>query len=251
MLGVREEREIDKVDKDIVANKKAIALNSSHRYFLLLPFFIISAMLAVIFIKFPQIDLFVSGLFYKEGGKFYLSEHAVLTFLHDSVAYITISVSILWALLIVAITIFKKPIFGLNRIRLFYLLLVLAIGPGLVVNSIFKDNWGRARPSTVEFFGGQKKFTPAFIVSDQCEKNCSFVSGDPSIGFYFLALALVLPARRKLFLCVGIGLGAVFSATRIIQGAHFFSDTVFSGIFTFTVAYLLYIALQKLEEKYQ
>lgn len=211
----------------------------------------VSIILAAIFIIFPQIDLFISGLFYKEGSKFYLNENPILMFLHNSVTYITISMAILWISLIVAISIKTKPVWGLSRLRVVYMLLVLAIGPGLVVNTVFKDHWGRARPSTIELFGGNKKFTPAFIISDQCNKNCSFVSGDPSVGFYFLALALAISRHRKLFTCVGLGLGTVFSATRIIQGGHFFSDTVFSGIFTFTVAYLLYIALLKLELRYQ
>ncbi len=214
-------------------------------------FFIISILLAAIFIKFPQIDIYVSGLFYIEGQKFYLKENSILMFLHNSVTYVTTFMAVLWISLIIATSIKKRPVFGLSRIRAIYLLLALIIGPGIVVNAIFKDQWGRARPSQIEMFGGKSEFTPAFIISDQCESNCSFVSGDPSVGFYLLALALAIPRYRKLFICASLSAGVVLSATRIIQGGHFLSDTIFSGIFTFTVIYLLYIALLKVEAKQQ
>ena len=35
---------------------------------------------------------------------------------------------------------------------------------------------------------GEKIFTPWFQISDACSSNCSFVSGDASVGFSFIAL---------------------------------------------------------------
>ncbi|HCX59124.1 MAG TPA: PAP2 family protein, partial [Candidatus Cloacimonas sp.] len=44
-----------------------------------------------------------------------------------------------------------------SRNRKLYLFLVLAmiIGPGIIVNSALKENWGRPRPRDVEQFGGR------------------------------------------------------------------------------------------------
>lgn len=212
---------------------------------------IISTAVAAIFIAFPQIDLFVSGLFYVPGKKFFLSENIVLVAIRHVVEITAAGLGILWVVVLVAGFVKKKDIWGLSRIRVIYLLLALAVGPGLVVNAVFKDMWGRARPSQIEMFGGKKQFTPAFIISDQCNVNCSFVSGDPSIGFYFFALALAIPKKRKLFTGVALGLGGIFGATRILQGGHFLSDVIFSGVFTFLASYLLYIAMQKLERSLQ
>jgi lipid A 4'-phosphatase len=218
-------------------NKKVIAFLS------------ISCLIAAIFLLFPQIDLNISKLFYTPEEKFFWREFVLLVFLHNSVRFIAISLTILWSILLLITYITKKNVLGLTKTKLLYLLLVLILGPGLVVNGIFKDNWGRARPNTVTEFGGTKIFTPPFIMSNECEKNCSFVSGDPSVGFYIFALAFAIPARKKLFSSLAMGLGCVYGATRIIQGAHFFSDVIFSGIFTFSVCYLMYLLMLRGEEK--
>lgn len=210
---------------------------------------VISFVLALIFIRYPEIDLYVSGLFFKDHLSFYLAENPFLLLLHNSVTYITISIAIILIAMLIIITITKKNLFGLTRLRTIYLLLALILGPGLVVNTIFKDHWGRARPSQVTNFSGDKNFTPAFIISDQCERNCSFVSGDPSVGFYFFAFAFAIKQRRKLFTTIAFTLGSTFAATRLIQGKHFFSDVIFSGIFTFLVVYFLYIILLRIEAR--
>jgi lipid A 4'-phosphatase len=169
-------------------------------------------------------------------------------FIHNSVTYLTKFLVVLWIALLTINYFSKKNIWGLTKKQLSYLLLALILGPGLVVNGIFKDHWGRARPNTVTEFSGTKTFTPPFIMSDQCEKNCSFVSGDPSVGFYLFALAFAIPARKKLFSSLAMGLGCVYGATRIMQGAHFFSDVIFSGVFTFSVCYLLWLVMFGNEE---
>ena len=60
---------------------------------------------------------------------------------------------------------------------------MLVLGAGLVVNGILKDDFGRARPRDIEAFGGSSQFTPAFVVSHECDRNCSFSSGDGAGAF--------------------------------------------------------------------
>jgi lipid A 4'-phosphatase len=120
-----------------------------------------------------------------------------------------------------------------------FVLAVLAVGPGLVVNVVFKDHWGRARPRDVVHFGGTRTFTPAFVISDQCDRNCSFVSGHASLPFAFVALGYFLRRRRWAVYAAAAAFGGAVGLGRIVQGAHFLSDVVFSGIFVFLVAYLL------------
>lgn len=209
----------------------------------------ISALIAAIFLIFPQIDLWASGLFFNPSEKFFLDDSAILNYLHKSTRYIVISLVLIYVGLFV-LSYFKSPLpYGFTKIRIIYLILALAIGPGFVVNSVFKDNWGRARPHQITEFGGHKTFTPPFIISDQCDSNCSFVSGDPSVGFYFLSFMLIFPAIRKQSIAVGLTLGAILGISRLALGAHFFSDVIFSGIFTFASSYLLYLAFKKLFPK--
>ena len=41
-----------------------------------------------------------------------------------------------------------------------FLVILLVVGPGLLVNAVFKDHWGRPRPREIVQFGGQKQFSP-------------------------------------------------------------------------------------------
>ena len=77
-----------------------------------------------------------------------------------------------------------------------YAILGIIIGPivgsGIIANWYFKDQWGRARPVHVSEFGGDKIFTRAFVKSNQCEKNCSWISGESSAAFSFLVGTIIL-----------------------------------------------------------
>ena len=113
-----------------------------------------------------------------------------------------------------------------------YLILCLSVGPGLVTNLLLKDQWGRARPLQVIEFGGTKTFTPPLIRTDQCRRNCSFVSGEASSMFAaFYAIALIMPKWSVTLLLAGTAAGFGAGLIRMAQGAHFLSDVVFAGVF--------------------
>jgi lipid A 4'-phosphatase len=122
--------------------------------------------------------------------------------------------------------------------RVAYLFAVLILGAGLIVNVALKDNFGRARPRDIVEFGGSKVFTPAFVPSDQCRKNCSFSSGEGAAGFFALALALALSGKRRVFVAA-MAIGALVSLARIAAGAHFLSDTVVSFFVMLVIADVL------------
>jgi lipid A 4'-phosphatase len=205
-----------------------------------LAFLVCSAGLAAFFVTLPAADLWFSALFYDEGRGFYLNDALWVQFLYRLVPVLTVVVSL--ALLgLLSWTLIKKQAVGpFNTRAVLYLLAALALGPGLVVHGVFKEHWGRARPRDIIEFGGDRRFTPAFVISDQCQHNCSFVAGHPSVPFYLVAFALVARRRRYAILASAIGLGAAVGLGRIVQGAHFLSDVIFSGIFVFLVAYLLF-----------
>lgn len=115
------------------------------------------------------------------------------------------------------------------------LLLTFAIGAGLLVNGTFKEYWGRPRPKQVEEFGGTQAFRPFYSPNfSQSLPSKSFPCGHCAMGFFFFALAFVgIQQHNRSLTFLGFALafilGILLSATRILQGGHFFSDTLFSA----------------------
>ncbi len=183
---------------------------------------------AALLVSFPQIDLFVTGLFYDPlTEQFIYKNNPVFKLIYW--VFAVIHLPLLLGLIIAGVLIkFKKlNLKHYKKWSVTFLLLALIIGPGLLVNTVLKDNSiGRARPIQVENFGGNKQFTPAFVYSGVCEKNCSFVSGHAAMGFYFMILGWLFASPRAFW--AGCIVGVVLSFTRIIQGGHFFSDTLFA-----------------------
>jgi len=201
---------------------------------------LLAAGAALLFTAAPEIDLFVSGLFYRPGEGFFLSDWGPVRWLYRAVPYITTAVILLTAGSLLLWWRRGEGLLGPRRAA--YLLLSLAIGPGLLVNVALKDHWGRARPSQIVEFGGTRHFTPALVPAQECERNCSFTAGHPALGFFLVSFALLIAgkARRRQAELAALGFGALCGAARIIQGGHFFSDVVFSGLVVYGTSLLLY-----------
>ena len=194
---------------------------------------------ALLFVVDPRIDLQAAALFYKDGS-FYLADHPLVQFLYRYGPFFAVAVGLFSLIMLIADWVGKREYLGVRKKVWGYLLLALLLGPGLIVNFVFKEHWGRARPVQVTQFGGQKQFTPAFIPSDQCRHNCSFTSGHASSGFYFIAPALLAKKYRLLWLTLGTLFGFLIGAGRMAQGGHFLSDVIFSFFFVLFSSLLLY-----------
>lgn len=193
---------------------------------------------------FPGIDLYVSGMFSHD--RFHLSRQWWIMLMHESLGYfLGLSLAIVVALYLCN-KLYKKNLCEVDGKKVVYLFLVLLVGAGLIVNVVLKDTVGRARPRDIAEFGGSKLYTPPFVVSRECNKNCSFSSGEAAGGFFTLALALALSRRRRVFISA-IGFGAFVSFCRVASGAHFFSDTVVSFFVMLIVADVFYYYLVSAE----
>lgn len=207
----------------------------------------------LLFFLFPEIDLAFSGMFYEKAARgaargFFLNNRAFYV-LHSTITNGGRIISLALLVLPTASWLSTKLKTYLPPQRiLWFLFLAFALGPGLVVNVAFKDHFGRPRPSAVSEFGGHKTFAPAFFISDQCDKNCSFVCGDCSVGFATLAFALLARSQRKRYITGALVFGSLIGLMRIMQGAHFLSDVIFSGVFTTLVTYTLYRLLKPVAE---
>lgn len=132
------------------------------------------------------------------------------------------------------------------RLQLAFVALAGALGPGLLVNSGFKDNWQRARPYQVEPFGGTQQFTRAAVMTDQCNNNCSFVSGHVACGIFLASLMLVDRRRRAIWGAAGVISGIGIGFSRIADGAHWLSDVLWAGPITLLCSWIVWKLLLRL-----
>lgn len=203
------------------------------------------ALAAFLVIYFPQVDLMISNFFYSDG--FQLKNNWLVNFLYKSVGpFLILSV-----LSIIAIWLHNKykgsQILSIDGKKVGFLILVLAVGAGIIVNALFKEQFGRARPRDVMEFNGSKQFTPAFVITDQCESNCSFSSGHGAGAFFALALALLFQNRKRA-LTIAFIYGASVSVARAAAGGHFFSDNLISFFVMAITTDLLYYLFYKREK---
>jgi lipid A 4'-phosphatase len=121
------------------------------------------------------------------------------------------------------------------------LMTTLLLAPGLVTNVILKEHWGRPRPIDVHEFAGGHAFVAWWDPRGSCLHNCSFVAGEGSGAFWTFAPAALAPAAvRPLAYAAAFGFGAATGTLRIAFGGHFFSDVVFSGVFTFLIIWVVH-----------
>jgi lipid A 4'-phosphatase len=208
---------------------------------ILLYFGLVAASLAL-FLRFPGIDLAVSGLFYTAGMGFSLAHSPPVLWLHEAVPWITRGLVVFALFAGLWLFLFERPLWRLDGKALFFLVLSFALGPGLLVNTVLKDHWGRARPAQVTEFGGARHFTAAGPPAAECPSNCSFVSGDAALGFGFVAFAFFVPGerRRRQAQAAALAFGGAIGLARIAAGGHFLSDVVDAGLLVYAVTWLLY-----------
>ena len=153
---------------------------------------------SVLFTVLPEIDLLASRFLVARDGGFVGSHIEGLQILRKGFVYLfwgVVAVSV-WGLVATA-ALGKSGWLRVSPRQWLYVLICLGIGPGLVANTLLKDQWGRARPREVAEFGGQRACTPALVPTNQCARNCSFVSGEASSAFVpFYAAALAIPQWR-------------------------------------------------------
>jgi lipid A 4'-phosphatase len=122
-----------------------------------------------------------------------------------------------------------------------FVLLTIAIGPGLIINTVFKDHWDRPRPRDVVPFEGPLHYVPAPL---RGQGGGSFPCGHCSVGFA-LGLGYWIWRRRRpvwarTSLAVGLVTGGALGLGRMAAGGHFLSDVLWSALLTFAVAHVLY-----------
>jgi lipid A 4'-phosphatase len=190
---------------------------------------LVGVVAGVVFGVYPQLDIAISRTFFDETNRVFPVQYSLVArHLRDIFTYIVAALAAP-AFIALAFKFFmpRRRMLIAGRAALF-LIATLALAPGLMANTIFKDNWSRPRPGAVTQLGS-------------CDRNCSFVAGEGAGGFWTLApAALAPPAWRPIAYAAALLFGAAAGGLRLSAGAHFFSDVVFSGVFTFLIVWMMY-----------
>ncbi|MHA1150473.1 MAG: phosphatase PAP2 family protein [Promethearchaeota archaeon] len=122
-------------------------------------------------------------------------------------------------------------------------IILLAIINPLLFVQIVKLVWGRVRPRDV--LAGNGSFTPWFVINGYTG-NQSFPSGHTAMGWMLLPLLITVrnrewkdPVKIITWICI-IGWGLFVGLSRIVIGAHYASDVLFSTGMAAIVTILLY-----------
>ncbi|WP_341755708.1 phosphatase PAP2 family protein [Candidatus Tisiphia endosymbiont of Ptychoptera albimana] len=199
-------------------------------------------------ILFPNLDIDFSKLFYDSNNGFIYRNNNIVQLLFEVIPILTTILTIVILLYLLYLIVKHKTFNKLIISGGFYIILSTAIGPGLLVNYIFKENFGRARPLQIKEFNGTKNFTRAFSISNECLHNCSFSSGHAAMAYSLTSFAYVAPLIffSRIY-SITLIFGTLVGLSRILMGGHFLSDVLASCVVTLIINHLLYLCWQKLK----
>jgi lipid A 4'-phosphatase len=195
-----------------------------------------------IFALHPQFDIDLTALFYDPATRSFWAWGWIGTeYVRDTA---TVLITLLVAPAFLAVV--GKLVMPRRRMLIggraaIFLIATLALGPGILANGILKEHWARMRPEDITQLGGKEPFTPWWDPRGPCAENCSFIAGEPSGAFWTLAPAALAPPQwRPLAYAGALLFGTAMGVLRIAGGAHFFTDVVFAGVFTFLIVWTLH-----------
>lgn len=119
--------------------------------------------------------------------------------------------------------------------------LVLALGLSTAFVTPLKAVTSVQCPWSLSQFGGSETYSKLLEARPQTDKpgRC-WPGGHAATGFTLFALFFALRDRRpraaRVAFIFALGLGAVFSVGRMLQGAHFFSHNVWTAVFCWLIA---------------
>jgi membrane-associated PAP2 superfamily phosphatase len=187
------------------------------------------------------LDVWISSLFYTPGGRdrWSLEHNFIFQIIYKYGTWPTYALALVsGALLLLSLAVVRLRAW---RRRLAVAFLTVVIGPWLLTNLVLKENWGRPRPRELKVFGGRWDYRPVWRPGPSAE-GPSFPSGHAAMAFGLFG-AVFLLRRRRPARWVGAGLagyGTLMGLVRIVQGAHFASDVLWSAGITLGSSLILH-----------
>lgn len=195
----------------------------------------LTVIVSAIFLIYPQLDIYLASLFADGENGFPLNQNAFLKVLRS---FFNMEVAVL-CITAVWMSFYARINKQLTKTPHQFWDMVIAsflAGPLVLVNMILKTYWGRPRPAQITEFGGASDFIPPYFMSDQCQSNCSFVSGEGSaIATAGILLGIAtwtsFPRHRKTAITILAIISFIGISLRYIKGRHFVSDTLLATLF--------------------
>ena len=203
----------------------------------------VAVVVGVIFGLYPQLDLDISTLFYDPNTHAWKADGVPwVAHARDAARWLIALIAAPAGFAAVGKLMLPRARMLIGGRAALFLLVSLALGPGVIANTILKDHWGRYRPYYLTEFGGtDQPFTAWWNPRGPCVGNCSFIAGEPSGAFWTLAPAALAPPQwRALAYGAALAFGAAIGLLRMAGGAHFFTDVAFAGVFMFLLAWTLH-----------
>ncbi len=220
-------------------------ITTYRRYWLpeLIILIVISLFVIVVFAT-TKLDIETVRPFYHLGleDPWPVREHPIWSLFYQSAPWITASLAVVGAAVFILGVIRERS----RRLRWYgiFILLCVALGPGLIINVVLKDHWGRPRPRQTVEFGGQYKYVQPLIPSSSNTPRKSFPCGHCSVGYLYAAgwwLWRRSHPRWAVFsLATGLATGTLLGIGRMAAGAHFLSDAIWSALIAYGIAHGLY-----------
>ena len=202
----------------------------------------LALVIGLLFGIFPELDLKLAALFYDPATRsFPAKSDAVAAFARDGAMWVAWALA-LPALVAIVVKLLRpdRPMLIPGRAAVFLLVTIL-LSALVLTNLTFKSHWGRPRPVMVTEFNGPWEFVPWWDPRGECERNCSFFSGEGATAFWTFAPAVLTPpAWRPLAYAAATLFGITTSVLRMAFGGHFFTDVAAAGLVSFFVIWLAY-----------
>lgn len=192
----------------------------------------------------PYLDQQLASLPYDYQTRYFYGERALWCKIIYYSVNVTTFLLILVPLTIVVLAALKKIQFNFLIVKRMVLItyISLAIGPGLLVNTFFKDEWGRPRPYQV--IRDHKPFSYPWQPHFNHPKDNSFPSGHVSIGA-FVGIPFIAARRKRLGVTLCIAGTIIVGIVRFLQGGHYFSDILMAAIIVWAVNLVVTILVDK------
>ncbi|CAI8947065.1 phosphatase PAP2 family protein [Pseudomonas sp. IT-P176] len=210
---------------------------------------------ALLLLELTSLDMSLTQLFYDPDGGGFIGRHSYFleNILHDRAKQVVIAFSVL------AVIGFAGSFF-VARLKPFKRelgCLVLSLGLATAFVTPVKAVTAVQCPWSLKEFGGKETYSELLSPRPATDKpgRC-WPGGHAATGFALFALFFVLRDRRpklaRAAFLFAFGLGTVFSVSRMMQGAHFFSHNVWTAVFCWLIClgayyYVLYRPASKVE----